>query len=292
LLYVRILKHIDLSRAIIKLLSAVALVTMLPSISLADEITWSTRNWSEYQYEVNGEFKGWGMDIQRMIQRELPQYQHRNLIMNPARRAAEFKSKKNICSIGLFKKPERKAYMHFGLRDIMTFPLQLYMRREMFEQLGRPKQLSLQTLLENDQAVLAVTKGRSYGSILDNLLKRFEGSDHILVRSTSEQKSSAFAMLKVVRIDFLIEYHEEVNTTETIHDLVAVPLEEIPEMVFGHVACAKTEWGSKAIKAINKALVKLRPTEEYRSAYENTLRPDLVTIYREKYNEEFPKSLD
>ena len=155
---------------------AVALVTMLPSVSLADEITWYTRSWHDYQYEENGELKGWGMDIQRMIQRELPQYQHRNLIMTPARRVAEFKSMKNFCAIGLFKNPERVEYMHFGLPDIMTFHLRLFMRREMFEKLGRPKRLSLQTLLENDHGVLAIIKGRSYGRILDNILKRFEES--------------------------------------------------------------------------------------------------------------------
>jgi uncharacterized protein (TIGR02285 family) len=282
--------NVSCNKALIGIVGAVALVTMLPFISLADEITWSTRNWHEYQYEENGELKGWGMDIQRMIQRELPQYQHRNLIMNPARRKAEFKAKKNICSIGLFKIFEREEYMHFGLPDTMTFNLRLFMRREMFEKLGQPKRLSLQTLLENDHGVLAITKGRSYGRILDNILTRFEKSDNILLRSTLEQKSSALSMLRAFRMDFLIEYLESEDATENMHNIVAVPLEKIPQMVFGHVACAKTEWGAKAIEAINKALVKLRPTVEYRRAYEKTLSVDQAKIYRKIYNEEFLKS--
>ena len=64
-------------------------------------------------------------------------------------------------------------------------------------------------------------------------------------------------------------------------------------MVFGYVSCAKTEWGgAKTIKAINKALVKLRPTEEYRRAYERTLGVDQAKTYRKIYNEEFLKSSD
>jgi uncharacterized protein (TIGR02285 family) len=168
--------------------------------------------------------------------------------------------------------------------------LRLFMRREMFEKLGRPKRLSLQTLFENDYGVLAVTKERSYGKFLDNIIKQFEKSDNIQLRSTLEQKSSAFSMLGADRVDFLIEYLESEDTTEDMHNIVEVPLGKIPEMVFGHVACAKTEWGAKAIKAINKAIVKLRPTVEYRRAYERTLNADQAKTYRKKYSEEFLKS--
>ncbi len=185
------------------------------------------------------------MDIQRLFKRELPQYQHHILIVNPARRAAEFKSKKKVCSIGLFKNTEREDYMYFGLPDILTFPLRLYMRRETFEKLGRPNLVSLRSLLENKHGVLAITKERSYGRPLNNILKRFEGADNIRLRSTSDQQSGAFAMLAAVRIDFIIEYPESVNTTEFMHNIVPVPLEEIPIMSFGHVACAKTVWGRK-----------------------------------------------
>jgi uncharacterized protein (TIGR02285 family) len=289
LLNMKIWKRIIRSKAFIGILGALALVTMLPSVSLADEITWTTRNWSNYQYEENGELKGWGMDIQRMIQRELPQYQHRNLIMNPARRTAEFKTKKNVCSIGLFKNPERKEYMQFGLPDMMTFHLQLYMRREIFEKLGRPKLVSLQRLLENDYGVLAIVRERSYGRILDNILKGFEGADKFVLLRTIAHTSSGFAMLSAERFDFLIEYPENENTTHNMQNIVPVPLEEIPAMVFGHVACAKTEWGANAIKAINKALVKLRPTEEYRRAYGKTLSADQSRVYRKFYNEKFLK---
>ena len=99
----------------------------------------------------------------------------------------------------------------------------------------------MQTLVENDYGVLVITKERSYGRVLDNILKRFEESDNIRLRATLEQKFSAFSMLGADRLDFLIEHPESENTTEDMHNIVAVPLEKIPKMVFGHVACAKTE---------------------------------------------------
>lgn len=283
----RNLKRITRSKIFVGISGVVALVMMLPTGSLADEITWSTRDWFNHQYLENGELKGWGMDIQRMIQRELPQYQHRNQIMNPARRSAEFRAMKNICSIGLFKNTEREEYMHFGMRNMMTFPLRLYMRREIFEKLGRPDLLSLQALLENNQGVLGITKGRSYGVVLDAILTRFEESVSILTSSQLEQKFSGFLMLEAARLDFVIEYPDDMNTTKFRKNIVAVPIEELPDMLFGNVACAKTEWGAKAIKAINEAVFKLRPTEAYRGAYESTLRADEIRIYRKQYDGQF-----
>lgn len=179
--------------------------------------------------------------------------------------------------------------MHFGLSDMLAFNLWLYMRTERFEKLGRPKQVSLQRLLESDRGVLATTRGRSYGRILDNILKQFEGADNIVFLSTISHTESGFAMLSADRIDFLTEYPEDETTTHNMHNIVPVPLEGIPTMVCGHAACAKTEWGANAIREINKALIKLRPTEEYREAYGRTLSADQVRIYRKIYNEEFLK---
>ena len=54
-----------------------------------------------------------------------------------------------------------------------------------------------------------------------------------------------------------------------------------------YVACSKNEWGKKAIENINKALLKVRPTESYRTAYERWLDPSSIEGFRKLYNEVF-----
>jgi uncharacterized protein (TIGR02285 family) len=54
-----------------------------------------------------------------------------------------------------------------------------------------------------------------------------------------------------------------------------------------YVACSKTEWGRKTIDNLNKVLLKTRPTERYRGAYERWLDPSSIGGYRELYKNVF-----
>lgn len=269
---------------------------ILPSVLLADQITWMVRDWIPYQYEEGGELKGYGIEMQRMIEQELSQYQHKYLIANPARTIAEFKEKRTVCSLGVFKNPNREEFMHFGIPNELFFHIRLYMRKASFEKMGRPKKVSLQSVLESKEGILAITKGRSYEEAIDKILKRYEGAKNIIVRSDSVQSLSAIQMMATERIDFFLEFVVEGNlATKRLgveEKIVSVALEEVPETGLGYVACAKTSWGEKAIRAINKALLKLRPTKKYRQSYEKYLRKEQIPTFRKAYNKKLLKIIE
>ena len=98
-------------------------------------------------------------------------------------------------------------------------------------------------------------------------------------------------MLGRKRVDLLIEYPIEghyaakENNAET--DLKTVLIEEDSQPVYSYTSCARTTWGKETIQAINRALLKIRPTDTYREVYEKRIDSTLIPEYRQYYNEYF-----
>ncbi|MCP3926254.1 MAG: hypothetical protein GY714_27120 [Desulfobacterales bacterium] len=100
-------------------------------------------------------------------------------------------------------------------------------------------------------------------------------------------------MLAAKRFDYLIEYPDEgefIARKIGVDDaLVPVTISEMSDLSWSSTACSKTEWGRKAINRINKALLKLRPTQAYREAYGKILNKNLRSVYQKTYDEIFLK---
>jgi len=259
-----------------------------PMASHADKINWMLVDLPPFQYIEDNEYKGYGFNLLRMLQQSLPQYEHQFSQSNAARIMHNIKLGKNTCAFGFFKTKMRDKFVNYSVPDALWFPVQLFMRRDTYLELGRPAELSLSELLEKRQGILGITSEQSYGKSLDDVLQHFSGSKQIQINYSGNITKSLFSMLLINRIDFVIDFPPEGKYTAQLFNaedkVISVPIKEYRTLTVSHTICPKTPWGEQAIININKALKKLRPKDKWRAAYEQVIDKELIPEYRKNYN--------
>ena len=114
------------------------------------------------------------------------------------------------CAINLFKTKERLAYMHFSKVPMFSsFELQIVLRKSTFENLGKPKKISLKEILQMKKLKFGTSQGRTYSENIRNILKEYESSSNINSYAQSNVASSLLKMLVRNRFDYMFLYQEE-----------------------------------------------------------------------------------
>lgn len=198
-----------------------------------------------------------------------------------------------MCSIGLYRTPEREQFLHFSIPSMLTMPPVLVIRKENQERAAQTG-VSLAQLLQNPDFRLGLSSDRSYGAGLDAVLKASMPRDNRVIFSGQELGENYLKMLLLDRLDGLLAlpdeamYHAE---QMGIRDRVAlVPLNENQQDTRAWmcmVGCPDTPWGRQVIDRVNAVLVRIRPEDAYRQAYERWLDPQLLERYRQVYDTTF-----
>jgi len=266
-------------------------IQSIPRPLVADEITWMVTNWPPYRYKENAVHKGYGTEWDRLIQKELPEYKHKILIANYARIDKSFREKQNICAMGLYKNETREKHSYFTLPSEFYFPILIFMRKKTHQELGSPAILAFKSIVEDQERKLGIGNGRAYNSLIRQILDEHKGQKNIRTYSHSNIGMSLMRMLVKNRIDYHLEFliegkylAEKIGARDKV---VAVMIENLESPLYAWTACSKSEWGLKARNAINRALLKVRPTEAYRSVFEKWLDPHLLPVYRKAYDADF-----
>lgn len=237
--------------------------------------------------------QGYGNVMAALIEQQLPDYDHHRLVTNVIRHFAMFKRGDNVCSVGLYRTPEREEFLHFSIPSMLTMPPVLVIRKNHLHRYAG-EGVSLAELLRNREFRLGLSSDRSYGAALDAVLRQTPPTTNRLLFSGQELGENYLKMLLLDRIDGLLAlpdeamYHAE---NMGIREQIAlVPLSEnqqTPAEWMCMVACPKNEWGRGVIDRINEALIRIRPTEPYRQAYERWLDPESLARYRRVYDTTF-----
>jgi uncharacterized protein (TIGR02285 family) len=257
-------------------------VFLFPSRSMADQtngdaITWLVLDLPPF-FLTKGPDKGKGVadQIQQMVIDRLKGYRSCTLVANASRIARELREDKCVCFAGEF----------YGNPDFLTsaptialLPHNVIVRKEDAHLFGDGKKISLKELLRNKDLILGTAKGRLYGPELDAVLKRHAGSAHIYRRSGKDTLDGLLGMLLKGRIDYLIEYPVSIRYAAGkagVADRIAmIPIEENSDapLIRGAIRCPDTKWGRLAIKDINKVLLELRPSPQYRNIIQDWAVP-------------------
>ncbi len=279
-------------------LSAAVVFSFCMGVAAAEE----TVAWMEVifppGYIQEGPFKGQGYEdvVTDILQENLPEYRHEVMMGNVARMFHEFKQKKNVCNVALFKTPEREKFMHFSIPSTFTLPNRLIALAGGSESLHEGSAVSLDALLKKDVR-LGVSRGRSYGKPIDKVLKKYESDGSVFLHSGEDVFQSLLKMLLKGRLDYMLGLPEEaVYVAERMgvkDKIVTFQIQESKggyDAWLGHVACSKTDWGKRLIDRINTILLKQRPTDRYRMAYERWLDENSIKIYSRLYDDVFLKT--
>jgi uncharacterized protein (TIGR02285 family) len=257
-------------------------VFLLLSRSMAEQTNGDTITWLVLDlppfFLTKGSDKGKGIadQIQQMVCERLKGYRSRTQAANASRIARELREDKCVCFAGEF----------YGNPDFVTsaptialLPHNVIVRKKDAHLFGDGKKISLKELLQNKGLILGTAKDRLYGPELDAVLKRHAGSAHIYRRSGNDTLDGLLGMLLKGRVDYLIEYPVSIRYAakrEGVEDRIAmISIEENSgaPLIRGAIRCPDTEWGRRAIRDINKVLLELRPSPQYRNIIQDWAVP-------------------
>lgn len=241
--------------------------------------------------------QGYGDVITHILQKHLPDYTHEEINTNITRHFYMFKQGEHVCSVGLYKTPEREEFMYFSMPSFITLPPVIIIKKENGAKFNNKSTVSLDAVLGDNSLMIGLAKDRSYGNTLDEILKRHQGQANLVEFTGQELSLNLFKMLILGRLDGLIGLPEEALYQAEqmgIRDqFITLTLSENLHNYDGwmsSVACSKTDWGRAVIDSINKVLLEQRPSEQYRVAYERWLDPNSIAEYRRAYAEIFLKT--
>ncbi|MGD9947087.1 MAG: TIGR02285 family protein [Desulfobulbus sp.] len=241
--------------------------------------------------------QGYGDAITHILQEHLPAYSHEEINTNITRHFYMFKQGEQVCSVGLYKTPEREDFMYFSMPSFITLPPVIIIKKENIGKYNNQTTVSLDAVLGNANLMIGLAKDRSYGNTLDEVFKRHQGQINLVEFTGQELSLNLFKMLLLGRLDGLIGLPEEALYQAEqmgIRDqFITLTLSENLHNFDGWmscVACSKTPWGKSVIESVNKVLLEQRPTKQYRAAYERWLDPNSITAYRRAYAEVFLKA--
>ncbi|MBW1782229.1 MAG: TIGR02285 family protein [Deltaproteobacteria bacterium] len=246
---------------------------LLTGGSLADQgkgdtITWLILDLPPF-FVTKGPDKGRGIadEIQQMVSDRLDGYRSHSRVANASRIARELREDTCVCFAGEF----------YGNPDFLTsvptialLPHAIIVRKEDAHRLGDGKKVSLERLLQHEDLIFGTAKGRLYGPELDPILRKHRGATHIYMRSGKDTLDGLLGMLLKRRVDYLIEYPVSLRYAAKragIEDRIAMILIEEnagAPPIRGAIRCPDTEWGRRTIQEINKVLLEIRSSPQYR----------------------------
>jgi uncharacterized protein (TIGR02285 family) len=278
--------------------SAMLSLTMLftPRPLLAkDSVTWMRAVMPPYFIPEGGhKGQGYGDVITDILQEQLTEYDHDSVVTNITRHFYKFKQGEKVCSVGLYKTPEREEFMYFSVPSFLTLPPVIIIKKDKHPLFGNRTSVPLDEILQNKKMMIGLGKDRSYGNTTDTILKKYVGQQNVIEFTGQELSLNLFKMLMIDRLDGLIGLPEEaLYQAEQMGirgQLMTLTIEENQgnyEGWLSSVGCSKNAWGKKMIADVNRALLAQRPTERYRAAYERWLDPNSIETYRKAYREVF-----
>lgn len=283
---------------------AVILLGAFSKLNLAfakEEIHWVDVNIPPYHHIQTGDLDLFSETLEphdgitdrllQLLADALPKYTHKHTIVPTARLLSFLEKGHNVCNPAMKITPDRKEYIVFSQRPSIIAPSNgITIRAEDQNLFGEPP-VVFERLLNSPNLVLGIEFGRAYGPEIDQLLTRYKASDSVYERFSSPAYFGLIKMLMRKRVDYVLGFPMEFSyvkhTRKLTQDIAFLPLKEPEEFSYSYVGCSKTAAGRQLITEVDKALARIRKTEDYREAIERWLPPVLHESFRQHYKEEF-----
>ena len=235
------------------------------------KITWAFGKFEPF-YISEGPMKeqGIGDRLRDLLQKDMPEFQHEATFMPILRVRESLKTGGHALTISFIKDPSLSEFVQYSAAPILVPALQLPVRREDWVSKWKSADsISLVTLMKNG-GVVGVAEGRRYGKNLDSLLSNRSRFPKGVYSRIGNQYAGLAEMVKNKHVDATIGYSAELRfaqkSSSGLDGLVSVPVAESMEPLYAYAALPKGEWGDAIRVRLNKSLLNLRGTPEYKKA--------------------------
>ena len=272
---------------------SIALLCGLPGLARADSIVWLNSEFPPMAMSQGPQAKqGYINVLASFLADALPQHQFGEQVV-PWQRAMHIAERGGpYCLLAAFQTPEREAYLRFSKPYGYVFPLGLVTRRAQREAfasyLNADGQIQLARLLQDQHLRPGIASQRSYGSLIDNLLKSASDSQGAAISQIhqSESTSGLFSMLDHQRIDYTFSYPGELVYFASRHqDLQFYLIEGNDRLLPGRLSCTRRAQTDRAFADLTGILETNRHQDVLRSSYERWLPNDLIEPYQRMLKE-------
>ncbi len=249
-------------------------------------IIWTLNDFIPF-FIKEGPFREQGISdkLTHFFQQRLPDYNHQQEQMNFSRFFVLAKRGELVCNPLLLKTSEREkilaysqpfkpAYAHVM---VSTHPV------------GKPGEpISFEQFLKTDTHGLIVQTKRSYGPILDKVIKK--ARDQGRIQDHVYPTKQLFVMLEKGRIDHFVDIENSAVYYRSLRPgnikLYQIPLMEDRLDRFGYAVCSKTPAGQELIAKIDKIIDQEKASPEFRAIVESWMAEENLPRFRAFYDRE------
>lgn len=239
---------------------------------------------------LEGPAKGQGVwdELSRIVQADLPEFEHVDVEMPNSRFMEELRDGKNLCKIYFFKTPEREKHLHYSLPAVVFLTNQVVMRRETYEAMRKPDRIDLNELLPDQRFRGGFIINRSYAPDMDPAIAANRDAPHLTFMVADN--TAYFKMMAEGRLDYILDFPVAVAYWSKVigfdpDRFVSVPIVSGTACTITYVVCTENAWGAQLIDRINAILRREIPTKQYQDMvtrwYDPQARAQLETYYRE-----------
>ncbi len=256
----------------------------------AEEITWIHADFPPSSI-VSGSDKGAGLcdRVEKLLQENLPEYEHVEKIANYNRIMTEFKEGSKVICTALIKNPEREKFIQYAELSQISFPNGAIFLKSMYpkfkEFVNTDGEMDFENLVASSNFKIGISSGRKYGNVIDEVLNRYKNSDSIHTRSGVDLLKGLIRMMQKGRVDIILGYPQEykyfARRFDIKNDIMFLPIKDMPEYLPCWIGAPRTPWGKEIIGKINEIVLKKRHTPEYLQFYENWIYEDNIARYRQ-----------
>ncbi len=222
--------------------------------------------------------QGFGDPLQQMLEEELSDFRHVTRTM-PLRRLNQFwKQDGNYCFATMIHQPlAADAAYRLSIPNVLYRPHGVIAARNNKRvqdiKTKYPEHhpaYSLHHFFQEPHIRFGLMSNRSFGPSIDALLEAYQDKIEIFDRSDADGLDGLFNMLRINRVDYLIDYpfvFHYYDRQEIYRDQFQFTplLENHADEVWGAVACSNNSWGAERIAAINGAIERLIERPDYRA---------------------------
>lgn len=210
----------------------------------------------------------------------MPQYEHTLMRVNRARGMQMLHEPSFTCDPSLVWTKEREQWIAFSIPAFRAVSNGLVVRKEdrsVLEPFLIDGEVDLAALLAGSGKKVGVVAERSYGQVLDALLKQAPVGA-LMPHYGNDALGSLLQMQRLGRLQVVLGYWPEIRylaRQENIADdeLEFFPIKGTGKYLSGHIGCSNTAQGRKAISEINQ-LLRTLPHERLDQLYADWLDPE------------------
>jgi uncharacterized protein (TIGR02285 family) len=256
----------------VRVLLIATLLAWLPGPAHArDTLIWLLRDFPPLTI-FTGPLAGQGAIDKLMpeLTARMPEYDHQIMHVNRARGTQMLNDPTVFaCDPTLLWTPERDRTMLFSIPSYATpsngVTIERHQRALFTPFIDADGRLDLGALLASDSVDVGIVGERSYGSVIDKVLRETPHPKRLILHYGNTAVGSMLEMERLDRFQAIISYWPEARFHAQargipLEDLEFLPVKGVPKYQFAHIACSKTEKGRAAMEIINREMRVLRVT--------------------------------